>query len=119
MQYKRAERVSDQIKREVSQIIQRQVKDPQMGFITVTDVEMTDDLRIARVFYSVLGNGQKKKDTRLALERARNFIQMEIGKRVKIKHTPSISFGYDNSIEYGAHIEGLIRKIHGQNEGKD
>ena len=116
MQYKRAERVSDQIKREVSQIIQCQVKDPHIGFITITDVEMTDDLRVAKIFYSVLGNEQNKKDTRLALQRAKNFIQMEIGKRVKIKHTPIVSFRYDKSIEYGAHIEELIKKIHQQDE---
>jgi ribosome-binding factor A len=119
MQYKRAERVSDQIKREVSQIIERLLKDPGIGFVTITDVEMTDDLREAKIFYSVLGNEQKKRDTKIALGRATSFIQAEIGKRIRIKHTPIISFQYDKSIEYGARIEELIKKIHQENEGQN
>lgn len=119
MQYRRAERVSDQIKREVSQIIERLLKDPGIGFVTITGVEMTDDLREAKIFYSVLGNEQKKKDTKIALERATGFIQAEIGKRIRIRHTPIISFKYDKSIEYGAHIEELIKKIHQEDESQD
>lgn len=119
MQYKRAERVSDQIKREVSQIIERLLKDPGIGFVTITGVEMTDDLREAKIFYSVLGNEQKKKDTKIALQRATSFIQAEIGKRIRIRHTPIISFKYDKSIEYGARIEELIKKIHQEDEGQN
>ena len=116
MQYKRAERVSDQIKREVSEIIQKQVKDPLVGFITVTDAEVTDDLRSAKIFYSVLGDEKSKTNTKIALERARDFIQQEIGKRIRIRHLPIITFKYDNSIEYGARIEELIKRTHEQDE---
>ena len=116
MQYKRAERVSDQIKREVSEIIQRQVKDPLIGFITITDAEATDDLKSAKIFYSVLGDEKSKKDTKLALERAKDFIQQELGKRIRIRHLPLITFKYDKSIEYGARIEELIKEIHQQDD---
>lgn len=119
MQYKRSKRVADQIKKEASEIIQRQVKDPQLGFVTITDVEMTDDLKTATIFYSVLGDDENKKHTEFGLQRARNFIQSEIGKRIRIRNTPQISFKYDGSIEYGAHIEELINKIHQQDEERN
>ncbi len=119
MEYKRATRVGEQIKKEVSEIVQRQLKDPQLGFVTITGVELTDDLKTAKIFYSVLGNQESKKNSELALNRARNFVQAEIGKRIRIRNTPQISFKYDGSIEYGARIEELIRKIHRQDEERN
>ncbi len=122
MQAKRSSRVGDQIRREISEIILLMLKDPQLGFITITDVELTDDLRYARIFYSVLGDEKQKKQSREGLERARGFIQREIGKRVRLKNTPQISFKYDDSIEKGAKIEQLLKQVHKEseteNEGK-
>jgi len=80
MTYPRSARVGDQIKREVSQILQEELRDPGLGFITVTAVEVSPDLRQARIFYSVLGSPEQKKSTGLALKRAARFVQQEVGK---------------------------------------
>lgn len=108
----RAERVGDLIKREVSQIIQYELKDPGIGFVTITAVELSSDLRHAKIFYSVLGDEKAKKESSSALKRACGFIQHEIGRKLRLKYTPEISFLFDPSVEYGAHIETLIHKIH-------
>ncbi len=112
MQYQRRDRVGDLIKREIAQIIQRELKDPGVGFVTITDVEVSADLKQAKVFYSVLGDEDSKRRSASALKRASGFIQNEIGGRLRLKYTPEILFQFDKSIEYGARIEELIQKIH-------
>jgi ribosome-binding factor A len=112
MQYQRKDRVGDLIKREVSQMIQHELKDPGIGFVTVTGTEVSADLKRAKIYYSVLGDENSKRESASALKRACGFIQREIGKRLRLKHTPEISFQFDASVEYGAHIEELIHKIH-------
>jgi ribosome-binding factor A len=111
MQFKRKDRVGDQIKKEVSQIIQRELKDPGIGFVTVTGVELSPDLKNARIFYSVLGDEQKRQKSDQALNRAVFFIQHEIGKKMRLKYTPKIKFVYDHSLEKGARIEKALEKI--------
>jgi ribosome-binding factor A len=111
-QYKRAERVGDLIKKEISQIIQYELKDPGIGFVTITAVELSSDLKHAKVFYSVLGDEKNKKESSSALKRACGFIQHEMGRRLRLRYTPEVCFLFDSSVEYGAHIETLIRKIH-------
>jgi ribosome-binding factor A len=110
--FKRAERVGDLIKKRISQIVQRELKDPGIGFVTITGVELSDDLRHAKIFYSVLGDEEAKKESSSALKRACGFIQHEIGRTLRLKYTPEIYFHFDPSVEYGAHIEMLIKKIH-------
>jgi ribosome-binding factor A len=112
MQHKRAERVGDLIKKEVSQIIQYELKDPGIGFVTITAVELSGDLKHAKIFYSVWGDENAKKESSSALSRACGFIQHEVGKRLRLRYTPEICFLFDTSVEYGAHIETLIKKIH-------
>lgn len=112
MQYKRKDRVGDLLKREIAEIIQSELKDPGLGFVTVTGAKLSADLKQARIFYSVLGDENSKKKTASALKRASGFIQKEIGRRLKLKYTPQILFQFDGSVEYGAHIEGLIEEIH-------
>ncbi|MGB2696843.1 MAG: 30S ribosome-binding factor RbfA [Candidatus Zixiibacteriota bacterium] len=112
MQFKRKDRVGDQIKKEVSQIIQRELKDPGIGFVTITDVQLSSDLKNAKIFYSVLGDEQKKLDSGQALNRAVFFIQYEIGRKMRLKHTPKIKFVYDSSLEKGARIEKALEEIH-------
>ena len=112
MQYKRADRVGDLIKEEISQIIQQELKDPGIGFVTITGVELSDDLKHAKIFYSVLGDEEAKKESSSALRRACGFVQREMGRRLRLKYTPEIYFLFDPSVEYGAHIEMLIEKMH-------
>lgn len=119
MQYQRKDRVGDLIKREIAQIIQNELKDPGIGFVTITGVEISADLRLARVFYSVLGDEESKKGSASALKRASGFIQNEIGGRLRLKYTPEISFHFDKSVEYGARIEELIQKIHRAEESEE
>ncbi len=112
MQYSRALRVQDLLKKEISQIILEMLKDPQIGFVTITGVEVTADLKSAKVFYSVLGTLQQRQDTASALSRARGFIQAEINRRVRMKRVPQISFEFDGSLEYGDRIEKIIEELH-------
>ncbi len=116
MPYQRKDRVGDLIKREISQMIQNELKDPGIGFVTITGVEVSADLRRAEVYYSVLGDQDAKTKTASALKRAGGFLQHEIGKRLRLKHTPEIGFKFDTSVEYGARIEELIQKIHRQTQ---
>ena len=112
MQYKRKDRVGDLLKREIAQIVQSQLKDPGLGFVTITGAKLSADLKQARIFYSVLGDEDSKQRTASALKRASGFIQKEVGRNLKLKYTPEILFEFDGSVEYGAHIEELIEKIH-------
>ncbi|MFT9847813.1 30S ribosome-binding factor RbfA [Aneurinibacillus sp. REN35] len=107
----RTNRVGEQIKKELSQIIQREIKDPRIGFVTVTGVEVSGDLSQAKVFISVLGGDEQRSDTLKALEKAKGFMRGEIGRRVRLRHTPDLLFKFDESVEYGSRIESLLHEI--------
>jgi ribosome-binding factor A len=107
----RSGRVGEQLKKELSQILQSELKDPRIGFITVTGVEVTGDLQQAKVYISVLGSDQQKEDTLKGLARATGFIRTELGRRIRLRLTPEIIFKFDQSIEYGSHIEKLLADI--------
>jgi ribosome-binding factor A len=114
--YKRAERVSDQMKQEIADILMRKIKDPRIGFVTVTDVDVADDLRNAKVFVSVYGSD--KASTLKGLESASPFIRSELGRRMRMKFVPEILFRYDDSVERGAHINELLHDIEDKGGGK-
>ena len=114
--YKRAERVSDQMKQEIADILMRKIKDPWIGFVTVTDVEVADDLRNAKVFVSVYGS--EKAATLKGLESASPFIRSELGRRMRMKFIPELLFRYDDSVERGAHINELLHEIQEKDEEK-
>ncbi|SFE38211.1 30S ribosome-binding factor RbfA [Alteribacillus iranensis] len=107
----RAERVGEQIKKELADIFTREIKDPRVQFVTVTDVEVTGDLQQAKVFVTVLGEQDDVEETLQALQKARGFIRKEIGNRIQLRKTPEIFFEFDQSIEYGNRIEQLLREI--------
>lgn len=112
MQDQRAQRVGEEIKREVSDILRNEIKDPRAaGLISVTDVDVTRDLRHARIFISVFGSDEEQQGTFLALSRAAGFIRTEVGRRIRLRHTPEISFHLDRSIAYGAHINQILKDI--------
>lgn len=104
----RNSRIAEQIKKELGFLLQRELKDPRIGFVTVTGVEVTNDLSIAKVFVSVLGNEEEKKKTLTALEKASGYLRSEIGKRIEIRHIPELAFKLDTSIDYGDRIERLL-----------
>jgi ribosome-binding factor A len=111
----RTGRVSEQIKKELSLIIQAELKDPRIGFLTVTGVEITNDLSEAKVYLSVLGTDQQKEDTLHALGRGTGFIRTELGKRIRLRIVPKLFFKLDSSIAYGSKIEQILSNL---NEGK-
>lgn len=103
-------RMAEQMKKEIGDIL-RQLKDPGLGFASVVSVELSGDLRHAKVYVSVLGDDAAKRETMGALERARGFVRTEIGRRIRMRHTPEIQFILDESIEHGARITRLLREI--------
>lgn len=107
----RSNRVGEQMKKELSDIISRKLKDPRIGFVTVTDVEVTGDLQQATVYISVLGNDAEKEQTLLGLSKSKGFIRSEIGQRIRLRKTPELSFEFDTSVAYGNRIDSLLRGI--------
>jgi len=107
----RAKQVGEQMKKELSDIISRKIKDPRVGFVTVTDVEVTGDLQQAKVYISVLGSEKEKEDTLVGLAKAKGFIRSEIGRRIRLRKTPEIFFEFDESINYGNRTETLLNQI--------
>lgn len=107
----RASRLAETLKEEISQMIREDLKDPRIGFVTVTSVDVADDLGHAKVYVSVLGGLKDSKESLDALNRASGYVRSEIGKRVRLRHTPDIVFKYDPSIEHGAHIAKLLRDV--------
>ncbi len=113
--YKRSQRVSDLIREEVADIIMYRLKDPRIGFVTVTGVDMTSDLKLARVFVSIL----KEEERDLTLEilnSAKAFIRSALSKRLRMKFIPHIEFRLDTSIEYGYKINSLLKQIEEEKE---
>ncbi|RMG73656.1 MAG: 30S ribosome-binding factor RbfA [Nitrospirae bacterium] len=108
--YKRSKRVGDLLREEIADIVLNRVKDPRVGFVTVTSVKVSDDLSIARVYISVLKK-EKTEETLMVLNSASGFIRAEVGKRVRIKKLPRLEFLEDESIEYGERIDSILRKI--------
>ena len=111
MQYKRSERIAAFIQEEVSKMLLTELKDPAVGFVTITKVQVTDDLRYAKIYYSVLGGDDKIDESRDALDRATGHIRTELGRRLKMRFVPTITFHYDDTTAYADHIEQLLKKI--------
>ncbi|BAC13556.1 30S ribosome-binding factor RbfA [Oceanobacillus iheyensis] len=107
----RAHRIAEQMKKELGEILSRKIKDPRVGFVTVTDVEVTGDLQQAKVYISVLGDEKKKQDTLLGLSKAKGFIRSEIGNRIRLRKTPEITFEFDEALEQGNRIETILRDL--------
>jgi ribosome-binding factor A len=87
--------------------------------VTITGVEVTNDLSIAKIFFSVIGDDKAKKESESGLNSAKGFIRREIGKKLTIRHTPEIIFKYDNSLDYGSRIESLLKEIGAEHEGNN
>ncbi len=107
----RHERVEEAIKKEVSLIIHDELKDPRIGFITVTRVELTKDLRFAKVFYSVLGKEEEHKKTQLALDSALGFIRSLVAQRINLRIATELMFKEDRSTEYSVRIEEVLNQL--------
>lgn len=116
---RRTYRIAEAIRRLTSEIVQGQLRDPRIGqLITITKVEVTPDLRLAKIYYSVLGESKKKKITAQGLESAKKFIRKRIGDELKLRYTPDISLRVDKSAEHSEHIDKILDKIHKEEENE-
>lgn len=104
------ERLNHAFQEEISMIIMTEIKDEDIKFVTITDVDTTNDLSYAKVYFTVLDDA-KRQTTLDALNNAASFIRGELSKRVEVRHTPELKFFYDTSIDYGKHIEEIIEDI--------
>lgn len=106
----RRERVAEQMRQELSDVIQREIRDPRKGWVTVTRVEMSPDLHYAKVFVSVYGDEEAQQVTMKVLTRAASFIRGVIGRRVRLRQTPELRFFLDDSIKQSQRILDLLRE---------
>jgi ribosome-binding factor A len=107
----RPERVADQLRAELAQLLSREVHDPGVGFVTLTRVHVSPDLQMARVYYTSLGDDTGRRATARALERASPFLRRQIGRRLRLKRVPEITFTYDDSIAGQDRIERLLNEL--------
>ncbi len=107
----RPDRLGDQIRAEISDLLAREVHDPGIGFITVTRATVTSDLQIARVYYTTLGSESARKDTAKALGRATPFLRRQLAGRLRLRRAPELEFRFDQSVEHQDRIERLIYQI--------
>ncbi|TMI79212.1 MAG: 30S ribosome-binding factor RbfA [Bacillati bacterium ANGP1] len=107
----RLARLRELFKIEVSAILQREMKDPRIGFVSVTDVELSMDLRHAKVFVSILGDAAAKAETMATLGNAQGFVRRELARRIRLRFIPAIHFKLDESIERGVRVQRLLRRV--------
>jgi len=119
MQGSRAERIADQVKELVAQLLSFEVKDPRIGLITVTHVTLTGDLGMARVYYTIVGDDVERARTARALDRASAFVRRRMAEDMNMRRTPEIRFYYDDNIERQERVELLLRDIAAEREARE
>ncbi len=107
----RAERLAQEVKVQISLILARELRDPRVGLATVTDARMSPDLRYARVFVSVLGASDEQQKALAALNQAAGFIRRQLGARLGLRHSPELTFCFDQSVEQGARMEEILSEV--------
>lgn len=117
MEGKRSEKVADLIRKEVSEMFVRSVKDPRIGLITITRVTVTEDCRLARIYFSVPGSDAEREKATRGLESAKGFIRRELARQINLRYTPEIIFAFDPSIEYAIHIGEVLESLKQEREG--
>jgi ribosome-binding factor A len=114
----RPDRVADQIRAEISVLLAREVHDPGIGFLTVTRVQVSPDLQLARVYYTTMGSEPERRATAKALVRAAPFLRHQIGQRLRLRRVPVLEFFFDKSIENQDRVERLLQEIHEADAGR-
>ncbi|ACM21043.1 ribosome-binding factor A [Geotalea daltonii FRC-32] len=109
--FKRSEKVAEAVHELVSELLVKGLKDPRIGFVTITGVKVTDDMHLATIYFTVIGSDEEKKATEQGLNSARGFIRKEMGKSFRMRYVPDIVFKYDASVEYGSRIESILKEI--------
>ncbi|MBK5273486.1 MAG: ribosome-binding factor A [Desulfuromonadales bacterium] len=119
MKHKRCDKVAETIRETVSAILSRGLNDPRIGFVTIIAVEVTVDLRLAKIFFTVIGDDLAKKNTEAGLNSAKGHIRRDLGKVLSLRFLPEIVFCYDHSQEYGNRIDTILREIDKEHDGDD
>ncbi len=118
MQGRRADRVAHLVQIELGQLVVTRLKDPGLGFLTITHVEMPPDLKTAVVYFSVIGNKTACESSKVALDRARGFLQREVALSLKLRHTPILQFRYDDSFEEGVKVDRILHSLKQEKEAQ-
>jgi ribosome-binding factor A len=116
---KRSERVETQLKKDISTILLEELKDPRIGFITVIRVEVTADLRYAKIYFSILGDDEAKEKALKGINSAKGYIRKLVGDRMKMRYVPELEFKLDSSIEYSISLENVFDKIHNEHKNSE
>ncbi|RIK42859.1 MAG: 30S ribosome-binding factor RbfA [Chloroflexi bacterium] len=111
MSERRRQQVADLLRDHISEIIQREMRDPRLGFVSVTRVEVSPDIRMAKVFVSVFGTEEEQRDAMVALSRATGFVRKQLGDRLEMRFVPELSFRQDRSMQHAESVARLLRQI--------
>jgi ribosome-binding factor A len=111
--------VAETIHKEISNLLIKGLKDPRIGFVTITDVDITPDLRQAKVYYTLMGNQEDRLRNQAGLESSAPYVRQQLGRVLRLRYTPEIHFLYDRSIDYGQHIEKLLDDVKGHQDSDD
>jgi len=109
--YARSDRVADVLQKEICEMLLKEVKDPHLGFITITGVEVSRDLKLAKIFYTLLGSPEQADESTKTLRRITPFIRKQLGKKLHMRYIPDIIFTYDHSLEYGTKIDHILDSL--------
>ncbi|GII86424.1 ribosome-binding factor A [Sphaerisporangium siamense] len=112
----RARKLADRIQQVVAEMLERRIKDPRLGFVTVTDTRITPDLRDATVYYTVFGSEAERADTAAALESAKGIIRSEVGRQTGVRHTPTLTFSHDPLPDSARHLDELLAEARARDE---
>jgi ribosome-binding factor A len=118
-QGQRPDRVGEEIRHELATLLSREVHDPGIGFVTLTRVKVSPDLQMARVFYTMLGDESKRRDTERALVRATPFLRRQIGARIRLRRVPEIRFEFDHSVETQDRIEKILIDLKAERDARE
>ncbi|CAN2041595.1 Ribosome-binding factor A [Candidatus Magnetomoraceae bacterium gMMP-15] len=110
--FPRADRVGIRIKQELSELLLKNIKDPRLEMVTITTVKVSRDLRSARIYYSLLGDEEKKQNTAKGFKSALGFLKREMAARLGLRYMPDLKFFYDESFDYGSHIDKILDNLH-------
>jgi len=114
---KRSEKVAETIHETISAMLSRGLNDPRIGFVTITAVDVIEDLSQARIYFTVIGDETARKSSEAGLNSAKGYMRKELGRVLTIRHIPEISFKYDQSQEYGNRIDSILKEIGADHEG--
>ena len=119
MEGKRSDRVADLVRKEISEMLVKTIKDPRIGFVTITRVTVTEDCRVARIYYSVVGTPEEREHSMEGLTSAKGYMRRELGHRMKLKYIPDLVFRFAPSVEYSIHMGELMHHLQEEREKKE